>query len=397
VRKKENDTVSPDRHSTSHDQETAQADGSNTDAAATRVVGLVTDPDFPTRVGSQLSPYLTDWLRRKTGEAWTVEVVSDPLAANEFDSAEILDKLEDYLPSRQWDYAICLTDLPMLRESGPLLADANTQSRVALVSLPALGGLQPYRRMRQMLTQLLHHLLDGPQGSSLRDADNHRLSSSLTKLVAPVRRSSPPERNIDVRYGAPRRRGWMRLVSGMVRTNSPWRLLSGLSGAVAAALAAAGFGLVTSTVWQLGDAMGWRRALGATVFSVGLMTVWLIAGHHLWERVGRRAVRDRRLAVLYNASTVATLGIGVACLYLLVFVVTIAAAACLLEASVLEQMVKHAVGWSTYARLAWMVASMALVAGALGSGLESDAAVRQAAYGYREKQRRAEHGDAGEE
>jgi hypothetical protein len=123
------------------------------------------------------------------------------------------------------------------------------------------------------------------------------------------------------------------------------------------------------------------------------MTGWLIAAHGLWERVGRRAVRDRRLALLYNASTVTTLSVGVSLLYLVVYLVCLVAGVTLLDSRILESTLLHPVDWTTYFRLAWMVASMAILAGALGSSLESDAAVRQAAYGYREEQRRAEQAE----
>ncbi len=85
----------------------------------------------------------------------------------------------------------------------------------------------------------------------------------------------------------------------------------------------------------------------------------------------------------------ATLAIGVACLYLLVFGIVLIAAVSVLDPSVLGSELGHPAGWDSYLRLAWMAATMALVAGALGSTLESDAAVRQAAYCYRERQRRA--------
>lgn len=347
---------------------------------ADHMLGLVTDPDMPTQVGRRTAERVTDWLARRTGQRWTIDVRSDPLTADHDTSEDLLAAVDRHREQQGWDFAICLTDLPLLLARGPLLADVSTRRRVALVSLPALGAIRTYQRTYRLMTRLLDDLLpdDG-------DEPPRRLGA-----VHRTHHDDP----VDVRYTTTRLPGWLRLVSGMVRANRPWQLVWGLSSALAAALAAAGFGLFTSTVWQLGDVLSPLRALTTTVFALALMTVWLIAAHGLWERVGRRAVRDRRLALLYNASTITTLSLGVACLYAVVYLVSLTGALSLIDEGVLSRMLGHPADWAAYARLAWMVASMALIAGALGSSLETDAAVRQAAYGYREEQRRAQHAEA---
>lgn len=361
------------------------------DECATRVLGLVTDPDMPTQVGSRLSQQITDWLTRHTGDVWEIDAVSDPVSAGQSGSERILTTIEQYREERGWSLALCMTDLPMLLDDRPLLADVSRERGVGVVSSPGLGGLQPYRRTRQMLLQLLDDMLSPQRNITTGEqASDHRLRSWLTNALGPVRRSQPDAPHVDVRYTASPRRGWVRLVSGMVRANRPWRLVWGLSSALAAALAAAGFGLFTSTVWQLGEAMSLLRGIGATAFALALMTTWLIGSHGLWEKVRPHPER-RRLNVLYNASTVATVGLGVACLYAVIYVVGLIAIGFILQPSIVESTISKPVTVAAYLRIAWMVSVMGLVAGAVGSSFASDAAVRQAAYGYREQRRRAEY------
>jgi hypothetical protein len=101
--------------------------------------------------------------------------------------------------------------------------------------------------------------------------------------------------------------------------------------------------------------------LVAALGSVATLVLWLIADHELWERRKGPAARQGLPIGLYNAATVLTVTLGV---------------------TVRE-----------HALLAWVTTSAAVVGGALGSGLESDEAVRGAAYGNREAERRRQ--DAG--
>ncbi|MHA6804567.1 hypothetical protein [Salinifilum ghardaiensis] len=351
------------------------------------VLGIVADPDMPAQVGARLAAQLTDWLDESTGHAWTIEVVAEPLTAGLTERETLLQHLESYRAEREWVYAICLTDLPVLLRRRPLIAGVNPPRRVALVSLPALGGVQPYRRMRQMLIQLLEEFQHGGEQATAAPS-NHRLHSWLTNALAPVHRTNSSTEG-GLLYTANRVSGWLRLLSGMVRTNRPWRLVFGLSSALVAAIATSAFGLSSSTIWQLADNIAAPRQVLAAVLSIILLVFWLIAAHGLWER--RRGTNSPALRRLYNTSTALTLSIGVACLYLGLFLINIAAATFLVPGSVLSSTLQHQEHVSTYINLAWGFTTMGVIAGALGSSLESDRAVRQAAYGYREQQRRAQH------
>ncbi|RCW46037.1 hypothetical protein DFQ14_102339 [Halopolyspora algeriensis] len=351
-------------------------------------LGLICDPDFPTRIAKNLAEVLPDKLQHRGEDpaSWSVEVVSDPLAAGRTSSEEILAATRDQLRHHGWDYAVCLTDLPLRRHKHPVLADIDTDHRVGAVSLPALGGLQPHRRARQMVLQALDDV-----GATTRQppgGSQHELRSKLTEILAPVRRYTPQHDRIDIRYTATAGRGRVRLLTGMVRSNSPWQLVLGLSSALAAALATSAFGLTSSTVWQIGDLLGPWRKLVVTFGVIALMTTWLVLSHNLWEQ--RHRIGDREQRFLYNASTVLTLGIGVGCLYAALFLINLTATVFLIDAALLQSKLGHPTGFGSYLVLAWGATSMGVAAGALGSGLESDSAVRQAAYGYREEQRRAE-------
>ncbi|MEU5846242.1 hypothetical protein [Saccharopolyspora shandongensis] len=84
----------------------------------------------------------------------------------------------------------------------------------------------------------------------------------------------------------------------------------------------------------------------------------------------------------------ARLTIGVACCHVL-FVITLIGSTAVISVDYLGKQLGHAATFIDYASLFWLASSMGTVAGALGSSLETETAVRRATYSRRECERRA--------
>jgi hypothetical protein len=348
------------------------------------VLGLLAAPGRPTEDAEALAENLPGLLaERVTDEvSWRVPVRTDPAVADMSRGVEAIDLTRARLLRDGWDLAVCITDAPLRTGRRPVVADASATHGVALISLPALGAVQTRRRALDAVVRLVDGLVGeslelGERGARRRARVGHRIAS----LAAPIRAVEPADDDVDLRFVAAVVRGNVRLLAGMVRANRPWRLIVRLSRALAAAAAAVAFALVTADLWVLADAMSWVRLLALTVLSAGATVLWLIVSHRLWEAPHGR--RSRQQSVLFNAATTLTLVLGAAFLYASLFALTIAAAALVIDAGVLGDSLGHDADVGDYAALAWMASSLATIAGGLGAGLESDEAVREAAYGYR--------------
>lgn len=359
----------------------------------TRVLGLLADPDLPAELAEELAGELPGLIREHVDGrvAWEVRVVSEPFATGEVDQDKLLAVARERLRREGWDLAVCLTDLPFRSGRRTLVAEVKASDRVALVSVPALGALRLRRRTREAIVRLVRELAHALPDAGRRGPRPHR---RRTGLGGPVRQVTPRGREADVRFVGSTVRGRVRLVAGMVRANRPWRLMLGLSSSLAAALATSAFGLTQDTVWQLADALDpWRLAVAA-LGSIAALVVWLIADHELWERRSGRAARGGQPIGLYNAATVITVTLGVVCLFGALLVLNFLASEVFVADEVLREVLRHPVDVGDHALLSWVTTSAAVVGGALGSGLESDEAVRRAAYGNREAERRAQSDDA---
>jgi hypothetical protein len=202
--------------------------------------------------------------------------------------------------------------------------------------------------------------------------DDRALGRRVERLVAET-----PDAG-SVRFATRVLAGNVRLILGMVTANHPWRLALGLSRALVVSLATVAFVLVSQDVWLIGESLGVRRGAVLMALAVAVPVVTLVATANLWERSADP--RARQQVVLFNLTTVLTLTIGIVSLYIALAALTGVGALVLVPPSVLSAAVDHQVSFADYVALAWLATSLGVLAGALGAGLESDEAVRAAAY-----------------
>ncbi|MGW1770286.1 hypothetical protein [Streptomyces sp. NPDC002104] len=365
------------------------------------VVALLADPDAPTDIAQRMARILPDRLAEKVGQGsrFDVKVVSEPFTSGTEDPPTLMRRIMNRASAEDWDIVVALTDLPLHSHGRKIVVDLSHEHGLALLSLPSLGGLRLQTRARRAVEEAVLGLA-GPRANGAEGlAVSQPLLGSFAGRLAPIRPGRVgAEETADLRYVVSGPRGYLRVLVGMVRANRPWRLVSGLSKALAAALATGAIATLDSTTWSLSGALSTPRLVIAMVGSVGLMIGWLIVDGELWHRSTEGSPEARQKARLYNTSTVLTIGIGALVCYVGLMAVNLVWALFILNDRVFASMTGTPLHVTEYVTLSWFVASVATVAGALGSGLESDEAIRAAAYSTREKERRHMlQGDHGEQ
>jgi uncharacterized membrane protein len=330
------------------------------------VLGLLAAPGVAHDLARELERELPAALaRRFSGTEWTVVARGEPRAAAGAGNVDLVKIARRRMLRDGWDLAICLTDLPLHVGRRPVIAHAAVSTGVGLVSVPALGAADLERRLRQTLMRLVAGLLgESPSGSA-----------SVGELVKADERT--------IRFVTRPGRGNVRLLVGMVRANRPWRLASGLSRALVGALGTAAFGLASTGVWHIADGMGVARSVALCLGAVLVTCVSLIVVHELWEHAPDAGREARERVMLFNLATAITIALGVITLYVALLAIIVLCEAVLISPHVLEQELGHPVNAGDYLGLAWVVTSLATIGGALGGAVESDDAVREAAYDYR--------------
>jgi hypothetical protein len=312
---------------------------------------LVADPGLPLELARRMQHQLR----------WDVSVACRRLPADDLGRIRV----PADVGIAEGQVAVILTDHPRRDGLRPIVAEVHPETLTGMVSLPSLGAIRLRERAAQAVERVVGELCGDNGGDAL----------------GPFRR----EDGKTVRFVTGGRHGRLRILAGMVRANRPWRLLPHLSKAFAAALAVLAYSVLNQTIWQLGHSLGaWRMGLAA-LLAIATMVAWLIIDHEMWERRDDEGQRD--LAVMFNAATVLTLLIGVILLYVGLLAMGFVADRVVLDNGVMSSATRSPSTLGEHFGVVWLAASMATVAGAVGTGFESDDAVRQAAYGYRQRER----------
>ncbi|MEN5075259.1 hypothetical protein ABE437_15690 [Isoptericola cucumis] len=341
-------------------------------------VALLGESDLPLRIFDHLAPTLEQDLREQVdGDTeWTVVVGRESVPLD--DGGQVpLDAYAEAL-RRRWDsdLVVYLTDLPLFTHGHPVVADLDSTNRAALISVPA-HGLALRHRLRDSILRAVTALAQ-------QDATVFDMTKTRRQVLRPRPRSTQLESGKRL-FELTGVRGHLRLLAGMVRANRPWRLAPSLSSATAAAAATGAFGIFYSTTWSMSDASSPLRLTLVSVLAVVVMSGWLIGYNGLWED-GRRA----RENVVFNTSMLATVAAAVAIMYGLLYLFILLGALVVIDGSYMAREIEGPVGFGNYASLAWLAASMGMVAGALGSTWDGGHEVRAAVFGRRGYQRRTQ-------
>ncbi len=358
----------------------------------TVIIGVISAPGTSTELTERLRPDLSERIgARLPGVRWVVRFVSDRLVEGPADLSQLIGAARLRLIDEQWHLTVCVTDLPLQTARRPVVAHASMTHGVAVLSLPALGAVGVTRRAADALVRLVAALVGDADRANL---DAHPSTGTRGRAHAGVqrRRGAVTRRLQELGDAvAPDSNGFglvagvitgnVRLLLGMLRANRPWRLAIRLSRALVAALTAAVFALVTSDIWRLADGLGPTRLALLTVGSVAAVVLTIVLGAGLWEHPPRTG-SAREQVIMFNLVTLATVVIGVLALYGTLLVLNLVGAFLLVPRQTLADALGHNASVASMAGLAWLATSVATVGGALGAGLETDEAVREAAYSY---------------
>ena len=281
-----------------------------------KLIGLVVAPGVTEKLAQSLINDIPNILSEQDNHQrdWKVDLVVDPLTGFAESVEEIFKKIQDYHNKREWDYVVGITDLPMFYHQNVLALDINKKNGAAIFSYPAFGWRPVKNRFKHAIVTIINELHYSERAHIGYD-DNNRVKKEINKQF-PFSRIEKTEvhlketGNNHLRYlSNSRSLGMIRLVSGMTFANNPLNMMASLSNIVAIAFTTGAFGLIFSTMWNMGLDFSVWRLFGISIMAILGMLVWIMVSHGLWEST--KEAKHKRIVMLYNLTTIMTLFIAI--------------------------------------------------------------------------------------
>lgn len=139
--------------------------------------------------------------------------------------------------------------------------------------------------------------------------------------------------------------------------------------------------------WELSVIYSPFRLILLMIIAILGMAGWLLYAHQLLERKSAKSQRVYRY--IYNSTTLVTLSVITLMNYFILYILLIISITLFVPVDLFNSWTsaKAQFTFTNYLRLIWFVASLGLLAGAMGSTVEDEEKIRRITYSYRQYHR----------
>lgn len=343
-------------------------------------VGLIPSPGVAHEHAKKIIPRVKKLLTERIDgdNHWNFDIKVDLMIGSAEDVHESVDKAAKLKEQHQWDYVICLTDLPSISDNKVVISDYNSEKQVAMLSLPSLGVIDLKRKLIKTVTSLIEQLYYERPKSKNAPHPFVRM-----KAVEPEEDESSKERYINTLFIM----SWIQLVAGLTRANQPWKNIFNFKKIISVAFATGTYISIFSMPWELSVIFSPFRLILLMVIAIVGMAGWLFYAHQLLER--KTAKSQRVYRYIYNSTTLVTLSMITLINYFILYILLAISITLFVPVDLFNSWTsaKAQFTFTNYLRLIWFVASLGLLAGAMGSTVENEEKIRRITYSYRQYHR----------
>lgn len=343
-------------------------------------VGLVPSPGLAHEHVTKIIPKVKRLLSQRINDdsQWNFDVKEDLIIGSAEDVHESVDKAEQIKNEKNWDFAICVTDLPSISGKRVVVSDFDNDKQVAMLSLPSLGAIDLKRKLISSITTMIEQLY---YNEPLKKPSTHPLIH--LRSVEPAEDESAKRRYINTLMLI----SWIQLICGLTRANKPWKNVFNFKKIISVAFATGTYVSIFSMPWELSVIYSPLRFIILMIISIVGMAGWLFYAHRLIERKTAKSQRTYRW--IYNATTMLTLVVITLINYFVLYILLTISITLFVPVSLFNSWTSAQAEFTfmNYVRLIWFVSSLGLLAGAMGSTVENEEKIRKITYSYRQYQR----------